>query len=291
MRIALAQTDPRLGDVEANLAGIEETVAAALAAGADLAVFPELALTGYRLRDLVPQVAVRLDRAGPVRDRLAALSERLPLVVGLVEESADHRFYNAAAWFEDGRLVHVHRKVYLPTYGMFDEAMDFARGRRLAAFDTRFGRAGILICEDLWHPTATTVLALDGAIMVFGIAASPLRGQGVGSAEPSHLSGRQLAEVLARFHTVPMVYVNRSGYEEGLAFGGGSFAIGAMGETLAEAPLLEPALVVATIDPDRTRAARAAYPLVRDERPGLLARELRRIARGEGIETDEEDGR
>jgi predicted amidohydrolase len=88
-----------------------------------------------------------------------------------------------------------------------------------------------------------------------------------------------------------MVYVNRSGYEEGLAFGGGSFAIGAMGETLAEAPLLEPALVIATIDPDRTRAARAAYPLVRDERPGLLARELRRIARGEGLEADEENGR
>jgi len=291
VRIALAQTDPHLGDVAANLESIEATVALAAEQGADLAIFPELALTGYRLRDLVPQVAVRLDRAGPVRDRLAALSSRLPFLLGLVEESADHRFYNAAAYFEDGRLVHVHRKVYLPTYGMFDEAMDFARGRRLAAFDTRFGRAGTLICEDLWHPTATTVLALDGAVLLFGIASSPLRGQGAGADDPSHISGRQLAEVLARFHTLPVIYVNRSGYEEGLAFGGGSFALGAMGDALAEAPLLEEALVVATLDPDRTRAARAAYPLMRDERPGLLARELRRVARGDALDGDEEDGR
>lgn len=291
MRLALAQTDPHLGDVAANLESIERTVTLAQEQGADLVVFPELALTGYRLRDLVPHVAVRLDRAGAVRDRLAALSSRRPFIVGLVEESAEHRFYNAAAYFEEGRLVHVHRKVYLPTYGMFDEAMDFARGRRLAAFETRFGRAGILVCEDLWHPTATTVLALDGAVILYGIASSPLRGQGAGTDDPSHISGRQLAEVLARFHTLPVVYVNRSGYEEGLAFGGGSFALGAMGETLAEAPLLEEALVLATVDPDRTRAARAAYPLVRDERPGLLARELRRVACSDAVDGDAEEGR
>ncbi|MCE5248274.1 carbon-nitrogen hydrolase [bacterium] len=279
MKIALVQCTSRLGDLEANLAETERHVAAAAAAGADVALFPELALSGYRLRDIVPEVAVRLDREGPARERLLALSRTLPFLVGLVEETADHRFHNAAAYFEDGRLVHVHRKCHLPTYGMFDEAMDFAPGERLAAFDTRFGRVGALICEDVWHPAAAMVLAQDGATMLWVVAASPLRGLGAGTGLLSADSVRGLVQVVARFNVAPACYCNRSGFEEGIAFSGASFAVGAGGQILAEAPALEPALVVAEIDQEETRLARAAYPLVRDERIELLRRELRRIAR------------
>lgn len=274
MRLALAQISPRLGDVPANLALIESQAARARGEGALAVLFPELALTGYRLRDLVPHVAVRLDRAGPVRDRLAALSLEIPFALGLVEEGPDHRFFNSAAYFEDGRLRSVHRKCYLPTYGLFDEAMDFAPGGRLAGFDTSRGRAGLLICEDLWHPAAVTALAVDGVLSLWVLAASPLRGMGAHAPLASTASVRQLAVTLARFHTTPLVYVNRTGFEDGLGFAGASFAVDAGGELIAQAPDLEPHLLLVTLDPEKTRAARAACPLVRDERPALLARSL-----------------
>ncbi len=279
MRIALVQTTPRLGDVPANLEEVERRLGTAADAGADLVLFAELALTGYRLRDLVPSVAVRLDRAGPVRDRLAQLSRRVPFTIGLVEESADHRFFNSAVYFEDGVLVYAHRKVHLPTYGMFDEAMDFASGDRLRAFDTRFGRAALLVCEDVWHPAATTVLAQDGATMLWVPSSSPLRGLGAGSGLLSALSVRELVAALARFNTLPTFYVNRCGFEDGLGFGGASFAVGAAGQLLGEAAEFEPGQVVVDFDPEDTRLTRAAYPLVRDERVHLVARELERIAR------------
>jgi len=279
MKITLAQLAPRLGDVPANCELIEEWAHRAADDGSTTVLFPELALTGYRLRDLVPGVAVRLDRAGPVRDRLAELSRRIDLVLGMVEEGPDHRFFNSAAYFAGGQLRHVHRKCYLPTYGMFDEAMDFARGERLSTFDTPVGRAGLLICEDAWHPAAATVLAQDGALMLWTIAASPLRGTGPGGPTISIESVRKLAEVLARFHTAPFLFVNRVGFEEGLGFAGGSFAYSATGELLADAPLLEPVALTVEIDPDQVRAARSATPLVRDERPWLISRELARVVR------------
>ncbi len=279
LKIALVQFTPRLGDLEANMAQVEEQLAAAAGAGAELTLFPELALTGYRLRDLVSSVALRLDRSGPLRTRLVELSRRLPFVVGLVEETAEHRFFNSAVYFEDGVLRYTHRKCHLPTYGMFDEAMDFAPGERLRAFDSRFGRAGILICEDLWHPAVAAVLAQDGATMLWAVAASPLRGLGAATALSSGDTVRQLAQTVARFNSSPVLYCNRAGYEEGLAFAGGSFAVGARGELLAEAPALEPALLLVDLDPEDTREARAACPFVRDERIDLLARELRRILR------------
>lgn len=280
MKIALVQFTPRLGDLDANLALLAERVDAAAAAGADVALFPELALSGYRLRDLVPTVGIRLDRPedGALRT-LLDLSRRLPFLVGLVEETPDHRFFNTAAYLEDGALRGRHRKCYLPTYGMFDEAMDFAAGERIAAFDTRFGRVGVLICEDVWHPVASTILAQDGATMLWALAASPLRGLGSGAGLLSADAVRELVQTIARFNTLPAFYVNRSGYEDGLAFAGGSFAVGAGGQVLAQAPVLEPALTLVDFDEEDVRLARAAYPLVRDERPELALRELERIAR------------
>lgn len=278
--IALSQLSPRLGDVETNLDLAEREIIRARDAGADLVLFPELALTGYRLRDLVPHVALRLDRAGPIRDRLAALSTHLPFAIGLVEETTEHRFFNSATYWEEGRLVHTHRKCYLPTYGMFDEAMDFSPGERLRCFETRFGRVGILICEDVWHPAASTVLAQGGATMIWALSASPFRGLGAGgNGILSSDSWRDLVRTMARFHTLPMAYVNRAGYEDGVAFSGASFAVGPGGEMLVAGQVLEADHLQCRIDPEATRAARAAYPLIRDERPHLIARELERVVR------------
>ncbi|MFN7965786.1 MAG: nitrilase-related carbon-nitrogen hydrolase [Acidobacteriota bacterium] len=289
MRLALAQISPRLADLPFNLELIERTALAAADQGAELALFPELALTGYRLRDLVPEVALRLDRNGAFLDRLAALSRRIPFVLGLVEETDEHRFHNSAVYFEDGALRFTHRKCYLPTYGMFDEAMDFAAGSRLQAFDSRFGRLGILICEDAWHCAAATVLTHDGATALLIPSVSPLRGLAARPGEDNTTVWRSLVETTARLHTTPVALVGRSGFEDGLAYAGASYAVGPGGEPLT-APLgVEPQLQLVTLDPDRTRSARAGYPLLRDERPDLIVRELQRaMARRHDLPFDAE---
>jgi predicted amidohydrolase len=137
-------------------------------------VFPELSLSGYFLKDMVSTVAVRLDSAEV--KQLKRLSRGRALVAGLVEETDDFRFYNSAVYIEDGEVVHVHRKVYLPTYGLFDEGRYFARGDRIRAFDTRFGRSATLICEDMWHPSSVYIAALDRAVLLYCPSTSPLRG-------------------------------------------------------------------------------------------------------------------
>ena len=172
--VAIAQISPRLGDLEANVDLYEERMRAARGLGADLVVFPELSVTGYFLKDMVSTVALRLD--APEVQRLAALSRNGGLVAGLVEETSDYRFYNSAVYFEDGRIVHVHRKAYLPTYGLFDEGRYLARGDRIRSFESKFGRCAMLICEDLWHPSTACIAALDGALTVLCPSASPLRG-------------------------------------------------------------------------------------------------------------------
>lgn len=289
MRLALAQITPHLADIPANLDLIEASLLSAADRGAELALFPELALTGYRLRDLVPEVALRLDHSSPTLDRLASLSRRIPFVVGLVEETAEHRFHNSAAYFEDGELRFTHRKCYLPTYGMFDEAMDFAAGDRLQAFDSRFGRLGILICEDAWHCAAATVLTHDGATALLIPSVSPLRGLATRPGDDNTTLWRLLVETTARLHTTPVALVGRTGYEDGLAYAGASYAVGPGGEALTAQLGLEPEVRLVTLDPDRTRIARAGYPLLRDERPELIVRELQRaMARRHDLPFDED---
>jgi predicted amidohydrolase len=151
IRIAIAQINPKLGDLDANMGLYEENIRQAVKDSADLLLFPELSLTGYYLRDTVPSVALTMNSAE--MKALKKLSRELPFVAGLVEESADHRFFNAAVYFEKGEIRHTHRKVYLPTYGMFDEQRYFAAGDRIRVFDSKFGRLALLICEDLWHPS------------------------------------------------------------------------------------------------------------------------------------------
>ena len=182
--IALAQLAPRLGDLAANVTRHLELIGTAAAEGADLVVFPELSLTGYFLKDLVTETALRLD--SPEIQLLAEASRGVDAVVGCILESDGHRFHNAALYLSGGAVVHVHRKVYLPTYGLFDEARDLAAGDRFRAFEAplrsaeprRPWRAGMLICEDLWHPSSAYLLARDGVDLIICPSASPGRGVG-----------------------------------------------------------------------------------------------------------------
>ncbi|MBI3127762.1 MAG: carbon-nitrogen hydrolase [Candidatus Tectomicrobia bacterium] len=282
---ALAQIGPTLGNLEANFAMFEASVRSARRKGAELLVFPELSLTGYFLKDMVPDVAER--PGGELLKRVAALSEEVALVVGFVEESARHAFYNAAAYFEGGKLVHLHRKIYLPTYGLFDEHRYVGAGSQMRAFETRFGRAAILVCEDAWHPSLAYVAALDGADLLFVPSASPARGphrrKGAGPApgKGATLSIQRTWQSLTRAYATAfnqyVFFANRVGYEDGIHFWGGSEVIAPSGEAAASAPLGKPHLLLAGVDTAEVRRSRVASPTLRDENPILVLRELRRI--------------
>lgn len=276
LTVALAQVAPKLGDVAANLDLHVETVRLARERGADLVVFPELSLTGYVLRDQTPEVALEID--SPELARLNQAADGVDVAVGFVEESTEHRYYNATAYLSGG-VVHVHRKVYLPTYGMFDEGREFARGDTLRAFDTRLGRMGILTCEDAWHPTTAFVLAQDGAEILIVPSNGPTRGARDGSGITSLGVWRHLLAVTAQFQTSFVVYVNRVGFEDGLNFGGGSTALDPFGRPLVESPALDPALDLARLESAVLRRSRTAYPLLRDTDVELVWRELGRIRR------------
>lgn len=275
IRVAVAQFAPRLGDVPANLETHKRIISEATTQGADLVVFPELSLTGYFLRDLVSDVALK--PGGEQIKHLSDVSKQTSVVFGFVEESSRNLLYNAATWLEGGQVKHVHRKAYLPTYGMFDERRYFAAGNRMQCFDTRLGRVGVLICEDAWHLANTVILGADGADLVVIMANSPARGVNSGELA-SQAVWHHIARNIALFLNVPVVFANRVGYEDGVCFFGSSQVLAPGGATLAQAAQLDEEILWATIDPAATRQARLRTPLARDERLDLTIRELERIA-------------
>lgn len=279
LRLALAQVAPVLGDVDANVALHVRIARRASRAGARLVVFPELSLTGYRLQDLVAEVAIRLEPAGALLP-LFALSRRIALLFGLVEESEGHRYYNSAVFLSGGRIRHVHRKVYLPTYGMFEEGRYFAAGDRLAAFRTRLGRMGVLVCEDLWHPASALILAQDGADYLLIPSNGPTHRVAGGGGPQNQETWRDLVKVTAQMQTTFVVLVNRVGVEDGIHFGGGSCVVDPLGEIVAEARPLREDLVICDLGRAALRRARTFCPLLRDERLPLLSREVQRLLSG-----------
>src|SRR5271157_1376192 len=240
LRIALAQLAPRLGLLEENLALHRKTLRAARSGGAGLVVFPELGLTGYQLQDLAAEVAMRVD--DPRLLDLASQTEGLSAIVSFVEEAADHRLFISAALLEDGGVRFVHRKLFLPTYGLFDERRFFAAGDRLRAVDSRLGvRLGMAVCEDFWHLAVPETLAFDGAQMLINVSSSPGRDLaaihevGLGTAG----SWRNLMRTYAQLTTSFVVFCNRVGMDETISFWGGSEVIDPSGEALFSAPLFD----------------------------------------------------
>lgn len=280
LTVALAQCDAVLGDVGRNLEGHLRLLEQAREKGAGLVVFPELSLTGYHLRDLTQELAMRRD--DPRLARLAAASRGLDLVAGWIDEGDEHALYNAAGYFRDGRLLHVHRKVYPVNYGMFEERRYWAAGDQVAAFDTPFGRVGLLVCEDVWHPSTSYLLFADRADLILVPSSSPARGvqpdgNGAGGLRSARAWDGLLRQQSAAFN-VFSVYVNRCGVEDGTTFSGNSRVFGPDGETLASLGL-QPELHLLTLDPSVLRRRRAAVPMLRDERLDVTLGNLERIAR------------
>ena len=280
LHLALAQINTKLGNVQANLEKHLSLAKQARQDGMDLLVFPELSLTGYVLQDLVPTLACRPQAGDPVFSQLLEASRDIDLVVGFVDEDKRHRFYIASAYLSRGEVVHVHHKVYLPTYGLFDEGRFFAPGDCVRAFDTRFGRFGMLICEDFWHASPPYILWQDGAELFLLSSASPGRGLNAGSKLETSAWVEHTNRAYAGLFTIFVAHANRTGFEDGLNFWGGSTVFDPNGELVTQAPYFEESLTPAEIDLNQLHRTRARLPLLRDERPELLQRELERILHG-----------
>jgi predicted amidohydrolase len=277
LQLALAQIVTKLGDVQANLDKHLDLIGEAKKQKADLLVFPELSLTGYVLQDLVASVAHKPTDDDPFFKPLLKASHDLDLVVGFVDEDSRHRFYIASAYLSGGRVLHVHHKVYLPTYGLFDEGRFFAWGDSVKSFDTKFGRVGMLICEDFWHASPPYLLWLDGADIMLFSSASPGRGLNDNEKLESARWVERVTKAYASMFTTFVAHANRVGFEDGLLFWGGATVFDPNGEEIAHGPYFEEALTFAELDLNQLRRTRARLPLLRDERTNLVQKELARI--------------
>jgi len=282
LTLGLAQLSTTLGDVRANLEQHLAVIDDAAKQGVDVLIFPELSLTGYVLQDLVPTVAHRASPEDEIFGPLLAASRarEIDLMVGFVDEDARNRFFIASAYLSGGSVVHVHHKVYLPTYGLFDEGRFFAWGDAVRAFDTRFGRAGMLICEDFWHASAPYLLWLDGADVMLFASASPGRGLSANATLESSRWVEHVLQAYSSLFTTFVAHTNKVGFEDGLNFWGGSVVFDPNGEEVVQAPYFEPGLTVTQIDLNQLHRTRARLPLLRDERHALVAREIARITAG-----------
>lgn len=270
MKLAVAQIKPTLGNVEKNIEIMKEKILTAIDQGRELIVFPELALSGYLLEEMVFDVCVN------VPEELIELSRKISILFGGVEKGKDNYIYNSAFYLEEGEVKHTHRKVYLPTYGMFFEARYFKGGDRFRAFDTKFGRIGILICEDAWHNSSSYILSQDGADYIFCLMNNPARGF-EGEGHYASKEWKSIGYVTSSMTGSYFIMANRVGCEDGVIFGGESQVVSPLGTVVAEAPCMEEYLLMADLTEKDIRKARFAAPVLKTENLDLTLRELQRI--------------
>jgi len=275
-RIGVAQTDCVLGDVDANLDTAERVVERAATEGVDLLAFCELSLTGYAVGSGYADAALRVD--SPQIERLKALSRHMSIVVGFIEETDDVEFFNSAMYLSAGEIRHVHRKVYLPNYRVFDERRYFGAGWGVWAFDTPWTRMAILVCGDAWHLTLPYLAVHDGANVLINIAASSQEGltPTISCRDAWMRMNQSYALTLSAF----VAFSNRVGSEGDLHFWGGSHIVGPDGNILTHTDSCDADLIVADIDMAALRKQRQILPFRRDDSLALTVDLGRRLLRG-----------
>jgi len=303
LRLAIAQLRPQKGAYEENLCrlGALFREAGAWPEPPDLMVAPETALTGYFLEGGVRDLALPADQLFDdlSRQHRDAKAPPLDVALGFYEVHQNH-LYNSAIYARlggpDAGIRHVHRKVFLPTYGVFDEERFVEAGRSVQAFDTSWGRAAILICEDAWHSFTPMLAALDGAQLIIVPSASPARGLNPADdgGRPASL-GRwnRIVQDIAGEHGVYVALAQLVGFEGGKAFPGGSIVATPRGEIVSQGPVFQEALIPATLDFEEITRARADLPLLADlemRLPHLLG-SLHAARREKGRQGSSQEGR
>ena len=273
LNVGAAQLAAHVGDVDANVADHARWIAHAAELDLDLLVFPELSLTGHYGAERLLDVAMRRDDSR--LQQLARAAGEMQVVVGFVEEGPGAQFYNAAAVLHRGRVVYLHRKVNLPSYGRLIETKYYAQGRFVDTHEMGPDwRMGLLICADLYNPALTHLAFLHGATLLVAPISSGR--EAVGSDFDNPQSWRTTVQFYAMMYGAPAIMANRVGPEDDLTFWGGSHIRDPFGRVLAEAGEDE-AMVTARIDYAEVRRARALLPTVRDSNIGLVHRETERL--------------
>lgn len=281
---AVMQLAPKKGQLEQNFSILAEHIKS-LEANVDVVVLPESFPTAYFLQGGVRELALSLAELKTHLEQMFDSTGRanpLDIVIGFYEVDSGI-YYNSAAYIELQRnkpcaVRHVHRKVFLPTYGVFDEERYISSGDGIKAFDTRFGRAAILICEDFWHSITGTIAALDGAQIIYVPSASPARGfEGI---EPSNVTTwKSLAKAVSGEHGLYVVLASLVGIEAGKGLVGGSVIASPEGKLLGTAPVFEEAILLGDIDLERIAPVRYDNPMLADLESGMgiLANDLLRV--------------
>lgn len=270
LNVAVAQINCQLLDVEANLERHRDYANQARQKGAEVLLFPELSLTGYQVGRNAPTVAMRSD--DPALLDLAKQAKGITLVVGFVERARAGELYNAMAYLRDGRVIHVHRKINLPTYGGLDEGKWFHSGSQIGNVALReHWESSCLICADLWNPALTHCAFLKQPELMLAPINSA---SGVVSENFSNEDNWKInVSFYAMIYGTPVLMANRYGHEEDLWFWGGSCILGPKGEILAAAGDGE-CIIQAELDQGAIDRARFEMPTVRDSNTRLIRRLL-----------------
>lgn len=289
LRAAILQTKPIKGQYARNLESTGEALAQLKSDPPDLVVLPEAALTGYFLEGAVYDLALAAEQvASDLAEtwRRACAGRSVDLVAGFYENDAG-TYYNSAVYLhvtaDSERIVHLHRKMFLPTYGVFDEERFLSRGRKLGVFETRFGRVALLVCEDACHAIVPTIAAIKGARILVVPSASPGRGIENDGELGSIAQWREMLRLTAMEHGVFVLYAGLTGFEGGKGMSGSSCVIDPRGSVLAEAPPFEACILRCDLDLREIDLARATLPLLGDlgsALPDLLLDEELPLPRG-----------
>lgn len=255
MKIAVAQISSVLGDPEKNIRRHLEYCDEAINSNAEMIVFPELSLTGYSLKDLNFMIAVNLKTTNRLNE-LKKKSKKISIICGLAEEDENFAIYNSGILIEDGEIRYSHRKIYPPTYGLFEELRYFSAGKICRACESKLGKTGILVCEDMWHLPLPYLMAMDGAQIISGIAASPTRLASDHDKFRNYEINSEHHKTYARLLSVYFVFSNRVGFEDGINFWGGSEIVDPFGNVIAAGKLFEEDMIYGEINFEEVKRAR-----------------------------------
>lgn len=269
MKIALAQISSILGNVNANLEKHIRYINRAVGEGARIIAFPELSLTGYLLKDLAYELS---DESARALRELAKHSEEIVIIVGFVEEWARGIYRDSVAVLSKGSLEAVVPKLYLPTYGLFEEKRYFKEGEAvdlkvLGLDDMKYG---MVICEDAWHPEPIELLSRLGSDIVFVMAGSPARAfyETQSGKIPIHENWENIVLTRALENNIYVAFVNKAGEEDEEFFWGGSMMASPFGEAVMRAKLMDEDLMICDVDLKEIARARR-FSSFRDHRRGL----------------------
>ncbi len=276
MKIAAAQISSVLGDMEKNIGHHLKYCDEAIKNKADMIVFPELSLTGYSLKDINFTIAVNIAKT-KLLDKLKEKSKKISIICGLAEEDENFAIYNSGILISDGEIKFSHRKIYPPTYGLFEEFRYFSRGNECKAHDTKFGKIGLLVCEDMWHLSLPYTVAMDGAQIITGIASSPTRLSVNTDKFKNYEINSEHHRTYARILSSYFVFTNKVGFEDGINFWGGSEIVDPFGNVLSAAKLFDEDMIYADINFEEVRRARHQARHFLDEDIDLTVKNLLKI--------------